>query len=383
MKSAIGNPQLQQSAIIEWLDPTILKPHKFSQDIYGDDGYADLIPSIKELGVLQALYVNQNNLILSGHRRWRAALEAKVKIPVIRKIYSSKMDEHQAIIEFNRYRIKTGIQLYNEGKALENIEIEKAKRRQGKRTDLYPDIPQNFAECRDIVATTIGLGSGEQWRKLSYIGEHKPELLSEIKPQGISIHRAYKLTEREVISKSCIEPQVPEGLFSVIVVDPPWPYQTKAKDYDPDGRVIAPPYQDISIEEIKAIQLPMADDCIVWLWTTNAFMHDALHCLEAWGLEQKVILTWFKGRGPDNHIQRGVGHWLRGQTEHCLVAVRGKPKLYPYESAGTAFFAINRGHSVKPDEFYEMVSRICPGRKIDWFSRTPREGWETYGNQTR
>jgi len=68
----------------------------------------------------------------------------------------------------HRYRIKNGQQLYNEGKELERIEVEKAKRRQGTRIDL-PNIVENFPQCergktRDIVAKAIGLGSGKHLR---------------------------------------------------------------------------------------------------------------------------------------------------------------------------------------------------------------------------
>jgi MT-A70 len=33
-----------------------------------------------------------------------------------------------------------------------------------------------------------------------------------------------------------------------------------------------------------------------------------------------------------------------------------------------------REHSRKPDEFYAMVDSLCVGRKLDYFSREPREG---------
>ncbi len=47
-------------------------------------------------------------------------------------------------------------------------------------------------------------------------------------------------------------------------------------------------------------------------------MRDAFSVVEAWGFRHRTILTWAKDR-------MGTGDWLRGQTEHCLMAVRGKP----------------------------------------------------------
>ena len=33
----------------------------------------------------------------------------------------------------------------------------------------------------------------------------------------------------------------------------------------------------------------------------------------------------------------------------------------------------------QPDEFYELVESLCIGRKLDYFSREPRPGWEQFG----
>ena len=110
-------------------------------------------------------------------------------------------------IEHNRYRIKNGQQLYNEGKELKAIEVERARQRQGQRTDI-PNIKENFPEsdrgqARDIVAQTIGLGSGKQWDKLAYVHQHKPSLLPQIKPESRcpgSIPGTYIIAWAEVIA---------------------------------------------------------------------------------------------------------------------------------------------------------------------------------------
>src|SRR3972149_877560 len=43
-----------------------------------------------------------------------------------------------------------------------------------------------------------------------------------------------------------------EGIYDVIVIDPPWQY---AGDYDPDGRRGATPYPTMTVEEISNIRL--------------------------------------------------------------------------------------------------------------------------------
>ncbi len=74
----------------------------------------------------------------------------------------------------------------------------------------------------------------------------------------------------------------------------------------------------------------------------------------------------------------GLGKHLRGQTEHCILAVKGKPKL-KLTNQSTLLRAPRREHSRKPDEFYKLVDEICEGPKLDYFGRESREGWIVYG----
>jgi len=163
---------------------------------------------------------------------------------------------------------------------------------------------------------------------------------------------------------------IPEGLFSVIVIDPPWNY---GREYNAYSSRVASPYPEMDVEQIMVMDIPAADDCMLWLWTTNKFMHDAYHILEAWAFEPKTILTWYKER-------TGVGHWLRGDTEHCVLAVKGKPIIT--HTAQSSFLGAKAGeHSEKPEEFYGLVESLCPGKKLEMFARKEREGWCSHGNQ--
>jgi len=165
--------------------------------------------------------------------------------------------------------------------------------------------------------------------------------------------------------------QAPDKKYDVIVMDPPWPYGTQ---YDPNGRRAANPYPEMSLDEIAAIELPAADNCILWLWTTHKFMRHSFGLLDKWGFRDVAILTWCKDK-------MGLGSWLRSQSEFCIMAVKGSPKVN-LTNQTTVLHAPMREHSRKPDEFYTMVDDLCIGYKIDWFSREPREGWAQFGNDT-
>lgn len=190
--------------------------------------------------------------------------------------------------------------------------------------------------------------------------------------------RAWAKQEQKAIvaEKINAEPQpMPEGPFRVIVSDPPWDYTKRAGDATHRSDL---PYPSMSTDAICALdvgKLAHEEGCVLWLWTTNAFMRDAFRVLDAWGFQEKTILTWVKPRFVN-------GDWLRGQTEHCILAVRGKPPFGPLTNETTVLHGDLREHSRKPDEFYALVEKLCPGSKVEMFCRQPREGWAKWGAET-
>jgi N6-adenosine-specific RNA methylase IME4 len=77
----------------------------------------------------------------------------------------------------------------------------------------------------------------------------------------------------------------------------------------------------------------------------------------------------------------GLGDWLRGQTEHCLMATRGGP-VVTLTNQTTALHAPVRAHSQKPEEFYALVESLCPApRYCELFQRTRRQDWDGHGDE--
>ena len=165
------------------------------------------------------------------------------------------------------------------------------------------------------------------------------------------------------------------GPYRVIVVDPPWPFEIR--DEDPSHRAIYP-YPTMSIAQIAALRVGELahDDCILWLWTTNFNMREALGLVETWGFQHKTLLTWVKDRF-------GYGDWLRTQTEHVIFATRGRP-IVQLTNESTVLFAPMRAHSEKPGEFYALVEKLCPApRYCELFSRRGRPNWDGHGDEHR
>ena len=146
---------------------------------------------------------------------------------------------------------------------------------------------------------------------------------------------------------------------------------------DPSHRATYP-YPAMSLAEICAVDVASlaAPDSILWLWVTNYHMlNGARGVLDAWGFQPVTVLTWCKDR-------MGMGAWLRGQTEHCILATRGKPTV-TLTNQTTLLHALVRGHSVKPKEFYALVESLCPAsRYADIFSRYRHNNkWDCHGDQ--
>jgi len=165
--------------------------------------------------------------------------------------------------------------------------------------------------------------------------------------------------------------QLPKGIYDAIVVDPPWRYDDNPSDRGLRGEAA---YATMTVDEIAALDLPMADDCAVWLWITNSMLIEGAQVpiLKAWGLTPKALLTWDK-------VQIGVGHYLRNVTEHCILAVRGKPTVLNDESESTILRERRGAHSEKPEAFYGIVGRLCAGQRLDIFARRKRAGWDSHG----
>jgi N6-adenosine-specific RNA methylase IME4 len=232
----------------------------------------------------------------------------------------------------------------------------------------------NSIDTRLEVAKVAGV-SPDTIRKAEKIAKQAPDAIkTKLRSGETTINREYKKIgqdERRAEQVAAIQlHKAPEGKFHVIVADPPWTYNKRANDATHRG---ANPYPSMSLEEIESLPIERFafPDCILWLWTTNAFMVEAHQVAKRWGFQVKTILTWGKDR-------MGTGDWLRGQTEHCLMCVRGRP-VVTLTNQTTLITGPLRQHSRKPDSFFEMVEKLCPGLKLELFGREDREGWTTNG----
>jgi N6-adenosine-specific RNA methylase IME4 len=234
------------------------------------------------------------------------------------------------------------------------------------------DNVKSFSDITNNKSFSLLLTKLEPERQQKVIEKIKNKNINDLKKAIALIKKEEFMQNIEKQKKEINNLKIPEGVFDVIVIDPPWPYKTK---YDPVGRRCANPYPEMSLDELKQLKLPSAENSTLFLWTTHKFIRNAFELLKIWGFEYHSTLVWDKRR-------MGLGNLFRLQCEFCLIGFKGKPLLANDGIFIDIISEFRREHSRKPDSFYEMVDKLCVGRKLDYFSRQKRYGCETYGNDT-
>ena len=101
-----GNPP---PTVFTQLDPRTLKPHPCNSSIYGEDeDVTELVSLIRNSGWVKPLVVTSENTIISGHRRWKAAMKLGLEtVPCVVREFQDSVDELEALLLENASRLKT------------------------------------------------------------------------------------------------------------------------------------------------------------------------------------------------------------------------------------------------------------------------------------
>jgi N6-adenosine-specific RNA methylase IME4 len=164
-------------------------------------------------------------------------------------------------------------------------------------------------------------------------------------------------------------------LYGVIYADPPWRFEPWSRETGMD-RAADNHYPTMPTSDIRAIKVPAAKNCVLFLCATMPMLKDALAVIEAWGFRYKSGCVWVKDRAA-------TGYWFRFRHELLLVATRGNvPAPAPGEQWDSVIEAAVGRHSEKPAAIAEMIEHYFPTTpKLEMFARAPRDGWDAWGNE--
>lgn len=160
--------------------------------------------------------------------------------------------------------------------------------------------------------------------------------------------------------------------FATVYADPPWPYENEASRGAAINHYPVMSLQNICDEPIRELAEPEAH---LHLWTTNAFLRDAFHVIDAWGFEFKSCLVWIKH-------ELGMGNYWRVSHEFLLLGVRGQ-LTFQDRTLPSWIQAHRTLHSRKPGLVRALVEKVSPGPYLELYGREelPNSAWTVYGNQ--
>jgi len=222
--------------------------------------------------------------------------------------------------------------------------------------------------------------------KARKIAHAEPDVIAEIEDRIESkgevitpnkIVTALKSIEQQEKHDAILNNEVPNtvGKYDVIVIDPPWIVKKIEREVAPNQSKELD-YPTMTIDQIASIEMPFKENAHLFMWTTQKFLPDAISIVERWGAKYVLAMVWHKPGGfqPYNLPQYN--------NEFCIYARVGAPKFIDTKAFNTCNSWPRGAHSEKPQEFYDLINRVCGGDKIDMFNRREIKGFNTWGNES-
>lgn len=422
-------------SIVEIPLSSIRTKDRYRKD-YGD--IAGLAASIEQIGLLQPIGVNAGNDLVFGHRRFLAFQHlGRTTIPARRiDVAAIVLAEHAENEIRKDFTVSERVEI---GKAVEQ-ELKAIGERRGRpkqenegQGELVEKIRVNLPEfpegkTTELAAEKAGFGSEKTYRDAKTVVEKaEPELVRAVDDGTIAVSTAAKLAtaapevQKQAVSdpKKAVElaktasdlkakeirqaaaeqrlvataarreerieriAEIAKGnleldttvRYPVLYADPPWQYEHS----ESESRAIENQYPTMSLSDICA--LPVGElatpDAILFLWTTSPKLAESMKVIDSWGFTYRTCAVWDKQK-------IGMGYYFRQQHELLLVATRGSIPTPPPENRARSVISEPRGeHSAKPERFAELIEAMYPTLpRIELFSRSPRQGWMAWGNQS-
>lgn len=168
--------------------------------------------------------------------------------------------------------------------------------------------------------------------------------------------------------------------YGAVLADPPWDY--KLWSDKGSGKSAQNQYDCMDIEALKKLPVGRlaADGCMLFMWCTAPMLDQQIDLLKAWGFKYVTMGAWAKRSSTDKTWAFGTGYILRSAMEPFIIGTMNRPNFVS-KSERNLIVSPVREHSRKPDSQYTKVEAMSRGPFCELFSRTNREGWDSWGNE--
>jgi len=226
---------------------------------------------------------------------------------------------------------------------------------------------ENIAKDLKISTTEIYncIQLSKKWPELS-------DIVGKLKPSWHYVVHNLLVEKTRDKSKT---PPLPENLFSLFYIDPPWEYDFSQST----TRKVEQQYDTMPLREIIKIPIESisAEDSVLYLWATSPKLEDALWLINGWGFQYVSSIVWIKDK-------IGMGYYARSRHELLLIAKRGNLPVPEPKNRPDSVVEAKRGrHSEKPEKIYRMLEKMYPhmnkNNRIEMFARQKRKGWSAWG----
>lgn len=169
--------------------------------------------------------------------------------------------------------------------------------------------------------------------------------------------------------------------YNIIYADPPWQYNDKGCNGNAEKHYSTMKLADICELPVKDLA---AEDCVLFLWATYPMLENALKVIKSWGFRYRTLgFQWVKTNRSSGGYFFGTGRWTRGNTEACLLAIKGKPHKFKQDNGISQIIEAPVGrHSSKPlvvrDKITDLLGELP---RIELFAREQADGWDCWGDE--
>jgi len=330
-------------------------------------GVKRLADSIQEIGLLHPVVVNTHGELIAGARRLAAAellgwKEIAATVVPLDEVVRGEFAENTERQNF----------LPSEAVAIANAIKERIATPVGRPSGIKQTLlNKKRGQTRDKAAAYVGLSGYTLDKAEAVVDSGRADLVDLMDSTG-KVDRAFKELKKSENRARLIDRPLPEGRYRVFYADPPWQYDNSGLEESAESH-----YPTMATDDICAmpIQDLAAEQSVLFLWSTNAFLEDALRVCKAWGFSYKTNLVWIKDRGPS------IGWFCQSRHELLFIATRGSG-VHPEEKPISWFRAENGKHSKKPECIYGLIEKMYPtGPYLELFSRAKYKNWEAWGNE--